>query len=135
MKQLQLAVSIFLFCSLFSFTAFSQASCTGNARSASCYAYGVNQSVSGAWQVTCPTGNFRYNMNSECATTAYSSEAALWGDITFAYINATPQNTVAHDDGAISGLDPNLSYWVELLTMTSGPSTSYTEASVDVYTW
>lgn len=135
MKQLSLVLSILFLCSLFSFTAYSQSSCTGNTRSASCYAYGVNQNVSGAWQVTCPTGNFRYNMDANCSTGAYYSDAEVWGDITSAYINADAQNPYLHDEGTISGLDPNLNYWVELLTMTSGPSWAYTDASVSVYTW
>lgn len=135
MKQLSLVLSMLFFCSFFSFTAFAQASCTGNTRSASCYAYGVNQSVSGAWQVTCPTGNFRYNMDANCGTGAYYSEAEVWGDITSAYIIADAQHPTVHDEGTITGLNPALSYWVELLNMTSGPSWAYTDASVSVYTW
>ena len=134
MKQLSLVLGMLIFYSLFSTVAYSQ-SCTGNTRSASCYVNGVEQHVSGAWQVNCPTGNFRYNLSAECSSSAYYSEAALWGDITSAYVNATAQNQSVYDYGSVSGLDPNFSYWVELLVMTSGPGWSSAYASADIYTW
>lgn len=120
-----------LFCSLYASLAHAQASCSGGLNSASCYANGTNQYANGLYIINCPTGNFRYTVESECWSGSGFSEAGIWGDITSVYAESYPYAPVDREEGTVSNLDPNNPYTVEMFVWTQG----YGFAAVNVYGW
>ena len=129
MKQLKVILVLIAFSLLYAGKSYCQAYCNGGARSGACYANGTDLFAGDIWLMTCPTGNFQYYMEAVGSNSSYG-EVNLWGDITSKYVMSSG-TTYVYDQGTVSNLDPNNSYWVEVIARTSGTAL----ASVSVTTW
>jgi hypothetical protein len=120
-----------VFGSLYASSAYSQASCSGGLNSGSCYANGTDLYASNIYIINCPTGNFRYTLESSCYQGGYLGEAGIWGDIISAYAESNPGQPTDREEGTVSNLNPGNPYTVEMFAWTQGLAYAY----ASVYGW
>lgn len=130
MKQIKLLLGIILICTLGSYTSYAQG-CSATSRYGSCYASTSDGSFneSGAWLMTCPTGNAYYYVETYSSYNQYgtwgTAEAELWGDFPSIQCSAYQGQSHGFASNTLSGLNPNQTYNIDVTMYGNGPSSAY----------
>ena len=129
MKKIKVILAICFFCTALLCKGYSQASCSGGARSGSCTASSGN--AEDLWVMNCPTGNLNYSLEVYRYDANSSAQAIVWGDGPNVNIYTDPSNAHVAASGNLSGLSTTQDFDVEVEVIVNGSGNSY----ISVVTW
>jgi len=129
MKRIKLVLAICFFCTAVISKGYSQASCSGGARSGSCTAYSGN--AADLWVMNCPTGNLQYTLEVYRYDANSSAQAIIWGDGPNVNIYTDPSTAHVLASNTLTGLSTTQDLDVEVEVIVNGSGNSY----ISVVTW